>query len=80
MAIEFDANSAETPSKDTVIEVGEKEALQLKDEWTTESDDTITQEESLTDPDQLQYERYDFHFEYLGGNRSHSSCSIMIGN
>ena len=63
MAIEFDANPAEKPSKDAVIDVGEKEALQLKDEWTTESDETITQEESLTDPDQLQYERYGFHLE-----------------
>ena len=58
MAIEFDADSSEqTPREHTVVNVQDREVFHLRDEWTTESDETITREDDNHDAEQLEYER-----------------------
>ena len=49
-----------TKRENTVVELGTEEVRQLKEEWTTESDDTITQEEdqqNTDDSEEIEYER-----------------------
>ena len=60
MEPEANRSNKTTERENTVVELGTQEVCQLKEEWTTESDDTITQEEdqqNTDDCEEIEYER-----------------------